>query len=324
MIIYVVLSFLLSVVLGIIILPILKKIKASQIINDYLERHRSKKNTPTMGGIIFIISTLLVIVFLIIENKISITYNFITVLFVFISYFIIGFIDDYLIIKRKTNKGLTENQKFIMQTVVAIVFFYLFLVSGNEPFLWLHIFNLKINIGFLYGLFILFVLIGGSNAVNLTDGLDGLATGLSIISFITMGIITLNTVWLEGYYDISIFCFVLVGSLFGFLLFNKNPAKVFMGDTGSLTLGATLSSIAILTRHEVLLIIIGIVFVIETISVIIQVSYYKLTRKRVFLMAPLHHHLEYKGLSERKIVRILWIIGILGSVLSLLLLKGDL
>ena len=324
MIIYLVLSFIISILLGLILIPVLKKIKASQIINNYLERHRSKKNTPTMGGLIFIISTLIVIIFLILENKISITYNFITVLFVFISYFIIGFIDDFLIIKRKTNKGLTETQKFIMQTIVAIVFFYLFLVSNNEPFLWIHIFNLKLNIGFMYGMFILLVLIGGSNAVNLTDGLDGLATGLSIIAFITIGIITLNTVWLEGYYDIGIFCFVLTGSLLGFLVFNKNPAKVFMGDTGSLTLGATLSSIAILTRHEVLLIIIGIVFVIETISVIIQVGYYKLTKKRIFLMAPLHHHLEYKGLSEKKIVRILWIIGVLGSILSLILLKGDL
>ena len=324
MIIYVVLSFFISLVLGIILIPILKNIKASQIINEYLERHRSKKNTPTMGGLIFIISTLLVVLFLIIENKIKITYNFITILFVFISYSIIGFIDDYLIIKRHNNKGLTENQKFFMQTIVAIVFFYLFLLSGNEPFLWIHIFNLKINIGFLYGLFILFVLIGGSNAVNLTDGLDGLATGLSIIAFITLGIITLNTYWLEGYYDISIFCFILTGSLIGFLVFNKNPAKVFMGDTGSLSLGATLSSIAILTRQEILLILIGIVFVIETISVIIQVSYYKLTKKRIFLMAPLHHHLEYKGLTERKIVKVLWSIGLIGSIISLLIFKGAL
>ena len=172
-------------------------------------------------------------------------------------------------------------------------------------------------------LFILFVLIGGSNAVNLTDGLDGLATGLSVISFLTFGIITNNTVWLEGYKEIGIFCFILAGSLLGFLIFNKNPAKVFMGDTGSLSLGATLATIAILTRHEMLLIVIGIVFVIETLSVIIQVGYYKLTKKRIFKMAPLHHHFEYLGYKETTIVKMFWLVGLIFSIIAILFcLKG--
>ena len=318
MIIYIVIGFLVSVILSILLIPVLRKIKASQIINNYLERHRNKKNTPTMGGIIFILSTLILVVILLIRNKLIMSYNFFTILFVFISYSIIGFIDDYLIIKRKTNKGLTENQKFILQTIIAIVFFYLFLRSGNEPLLWIHTLNIKINLGFIYGLFILFVLIGGSNAVNLTDGLDGLATGLSIISFLTFGIITNNTVWLEGYKEIGIFCFILAGSLLGFLIFNKNPAKVFMGDTGSLSLGATLATIAILTRHEILLIVIGIVFVIETLSVIIQVGYYKLTKKRIFKMAPLHHHFEYLGYKETTIVKMFWLVGLIFSIIAIL------
>ena len=318
MIIYIVIGFLVSVILSILLIPVLKKIKASQIINNYLERHRNKKNTPTMGGITFILSTLILVVILLIRNKLIMSYNFFTILFVFISYSIIGFIDDYLIIKRKTNKGLTENQKFILQTIIAIVFFYLFLRSGNEPLLWIHTLNIKINLGFIYGLFILFVLIGGSNAVNLTDGLDGLATGLSIISFLTFGIITNNTVWLEGYKEIGIFCFILAGSLLGFLIFNKNPAKVFMGDTGSLSLGATLATIAILTRHEILLIVIGIVFVIETLSVIIQVGYYKLTKKRIFKMAPLHHHFEYLGYKETTIVKMFWLVGLIFSIIAIL------
>ena len=318
MIIYIIIGFLVSIILGILLIPVLKNIKASQIINDYLDKHRNKKNTPTMGGIIFILSTFLLVVILLIRNKLVMSYNFFTILFVFISYAIIGFIDDYLIIKRRTNKGLTENQKFILQTVIAIVFFYLFLRSGNEPLLWIHTLNIKINLGFIYGLFILFVLIGGSNAVNLTDGLDGLATGLSVIAFTSFGIITNNTLWLEGYKEIGIFCFILTGALLGFLVFNKHPAKVFMGDTGSLTLGATLSSIAILTRHEILLIVIGIVFVIETLSVIIQVSYYKLTKKRIFKMAPLHHHFEYLGYKETTIVKLFWLVGFIFSIISIL------
>ena len=202
-----------------------------------------------MGGIIFVLSTLITIGLLVMLNKISITYNFLIIIWVFISYSLIGFIYDYLIIKRCFNKGLSENQKFIMQIFIAIIFFYLFMVSGNEPLLWVHTLNIKYDIGFLYGIFILFVLVASSNAVNLTDGLDGLATGLSIIAYFTFGLISWNTGWLLGYGEIAIFCFIMVGSLLGFLVFNSHPAKIFMGDTGSLSLGATLGSIAILTRH---------------------------------------------------------------------------
>ena len=225
---------------------------------------------------------------------------------------------DYLIIKRQTNVGLKEGQKFMMQLVVAIIFFYLFMKSVNEPLLWIHTLGIKCNIGFFYGLFILFILVASSNAVNLTDRLDGLATGLSIIAFLTFGLISWNTGWLMGYEEIAIFCFILVGSLLGFLIFNSNPAKIFMGDTGSLALGATLGTIAILTRHELLLVIIGIVFVIETLSVILQVFYFKITHgKRLFKMAPFHHHLEKCGYDERQIVKFLWIIGLIGSMIAI-------
>ena len=168
----------------------------------------------------------------------------IIVIFTFVSYALIGFIDDFLIIKRHNNKGLSVNQKFFLQLFVAVIFFYLFMKGGNEPLLWIHIFNIKCNIGFWYGLVILFVLVASSNAVNITDGLDGLAGGLSVISFICISIICWNTGWLEGYKDIALFGFILVGCLFGFLIFNTSPAKVFMGDTGSLSLGATLGCIS--------------------------------------------------------------------------------
>lgn len=169
----------------------------------------------------------------------------------------------------------------------------------------------------MYGIFILLVLTSSSNAVNLTDGLDGLAGGLAAIAFFTLGIITLNTGWLEGYIEISIFIFSLIGSLISFLLFNSYPAKIFMGDTGSLALGACMGIIAILTRHEILLIVIGIVFVLETVSCIIQRLYYKLTKKRIFPMTPIHHTFE-QLMPEIEVVKIFWLVGLIGSLLSLL------
>lgn len=310
-------GFILAIILGIIIIPCLKN-KAYQRLSIYLEKkHNSKKGTPTMGGLIFIIPTLITMILLLFFKKISINYSLIIVLITFTCYGLIGFIDDYLIIKRNNNKGLSEHTKLLMQLVVAIIFFYLFIKSGNEPLLWIHSINLKLSIGWLYGIFILFVLVASSNAVNLTDGLDGLATGLSIIAFLTFGIICFNTGWLEGYDSLALFCFVLSGCLMGFLFFNSNPAKIFMGDTGSLALGATLGSIAILTRHEILLVLIGIVFVIETLSCIIQRIYYKFTKKRIFPMTPIHHSFEKKGMNERDIVKLFWVIGLIGSLLAL-------
>lgn len=312
-------SFILAIILGIILIPILRKFKFSQRLSTYLnETHKKKIGTPTMGGFIFIIPSILTIILLLILGKISITYNFLTVIFTFVSYAIIGFIDDYLIIKRNNNAGLSEKAKLILQIIVAIIFFYLFMKAGNEPLLWIHTLGFKLHIGFFYGLFILFVLVASSNAVNLTDGLDGLAGGLSLIAFFTFGIICFNTGWLDGYEEIGLFCFILVGSLLGFLIFNSNPAKVFMGDTGSLALGATLGSIAIVTRHELLLILIGIVFVIETISCLIQRFYYKLTKKRIFPMTPIHHSFEKWGWKEQDIIKLFWIVGFLGASISII------
>lgn len=314
----VMIGFILSLITAFILIPILKKLKIRQSLSVYLERsHTKKQGTPTMGGLIFIIPTILTIVLLLILKKITINYSLLIVLFSFIGYALIGFIDDYLIVIKHNNKGLSEKSKFLMQVVIAIIFFYLFMMGGNEPLLWIHAFNLKLSIGWFYGLFILFVLVASSNAVNLTDGLDGLAGGLSLIAFTTFGIISYNTGWLEGYESVAIFCFILVGSILGFLVFNISPAKVFMGDTGSLALGATLGSIAIMTRHELLLVLIGIVFVIETLSCIIQRIYYKFTKKRLFLMTPIHHTFEKKGFDERDIVKVFWIIGLLASLLAI-------
>lgn len=312
-------GFLFALFYGIVLIPILKKIKASQRLSIYLEEaHHKKIGTPTMGGIIFISSTLTSIILLIILKKINISYSLIIVLFTFISYGLIGFMDDYLIIKRNNNVGLKPSEKMLLQLIVALIYFYLFMISNNEPLLWIHTLGIKINIGWFYGLFILFVLTASSNAVNLTDGLDGLAGGLSAIAFFTFGILSYYTGWLEGYVEVSLFCFILFGAILGFLVFNVNPAKVFMGDTGSLCLGATLGGVAILTRHEVLLIVIGIVFVIETLSCILQTTYYKLTHKRLFPMAPIHHSFEKCGWRELDIVRLFWIVGLVASMISIM------
>lgn len=313
----VMIGFLFSLLIGMILIPYLKE-KAYQRLNMYLIRkHKNKEHTPTMGGFIFIIPTIITTILFYFTGKISFSYNLLIIFFVFIGYAFIGFLDDYLIIKRNNNKGLSESSKLFLQTIVALVFFYLFNLADNESLLWIHAFHIKLDIGFLYGLFILLCLIASSNAVNITDGLDGLSAGLSIIALSTFGIITWNTDWLLGYSDIAIFIFILVGSILGFLVYNVNPARVFMGDTGSLCLGATLASIAILTRHELLLIVIGFVFVIEMLSVILQRYYYKLTKKRILPMAPIHHSFEKWGYNERDIVKLFWIVGFICSMIAI-------
>ena len=275
-------GFIAATFFGLIVIPFLKKIKLGQNINVYVEAHKSKAGTPTMGGIIFIIPTLLTTLFLLFTNKIEYSVNLMIVLFVFVSYGFIGFLDDYLSIKRKTNKGLTQWQKLFLQFIVALVFYVLYSqFTEADSYLRISLLGISLNLKWFYGVFILFLLVGSSNAVNLTDGLDGLAGGLSVIAFLAFGLIAWGSWWIEGYKDLGIFCFILVGSVLGFLVYNTHPAKVFMGDTGSLTLGATLATIAILTAHEISLAVIGGVFVIETLSVIIQIFSVVVLKRRV-------------------------------------------
>lgn len=305
-------GFLLSALTGLVLIPILKKLKASQRISIYVkETHAKKSGTPTMGGLIFIIPTLVTTLILFLLGKMEFSTNLVIVVFVMLAYAIVGFIDDYLIIKRKSNLGLTEVQKFFGQIIIAIIFFYLYMKSGAETLLWIDALGIKVNIGWLYGLLVLFFLVGFSNAVNITDGLDGLAGGLSVISFLVLGLVSWATSWLAGYEDIALFCFILVGSLMGFLIFNTNPAKVFMGDTGSLALGGVMATIAILTRHELLLVVIAGVFVIETLTVILQIFWIKVLHRKLFLMTPIHHHFEKLGWNERDIVKLFWVVGLI-------------
>ena len=312
-------GFILSIICALIIIPLLKKLHVNQKISVFLNKsHKNKDGIPTMGGIIFIIPTILTVIILLLFHKIEYSSNLFIILFVFIGYALLGFIDDFLIIRRGKNECLTEIQKLFGQLVIAIIFFFIFLKSGHETILNIHTLGIKINMGWVYGLFLLFVLVASSNAVNITDGLDGLAGGLSAIAFLAFGLISWGSNWVSGNSDIAVFCFILVGSLLGFLVFNTNPAKVFMGDTGSLALGATLASVAILSNHEITLIIVAGVFVLETITCIIQTISMIFFHKKVFLMTPIHHHFEKLGYKEADIVKGFWVFGLIFSMLGIL------
>ena len=312
-------GFIVSIFAGLILVPLLRKIKVNQSLSVYLEKtHKEKEGTPTMGGLIFIIPTLVSIGVLLLLHKIEFSANLFIVIFVFLSYALLGFIDDFLIIKRHNNEGLTVMQKLIGQILIAVAFYFIYMNSGAKPVIELYTLGIKFNLGWFYGLFILFMLVASSNAVNITDGLDGLAGGLSMIVFLTFALISGNAPAIQGSSDISVFCFVLVGCLLGFLAFNSRPAKVFMGDTGSLALGATLASIAIITKHELTFIVVMGVFIFETLTCIIQTISMVYFHKKVYLMTPYHHHLEKLGWNERDIVIAFWCIGLLLSFAAIL------
>lgn len=315
----VMIGFIVSIIIGIILLPILRKLKVKQSLSTYLfKKHKEKEGTPTMGGLIFVFATIISTFLLLIMGKISFSYNLLIVMFVFIAYAVLGFIDDYLIIKRRNNIGLTEIQKLMGQIFIALIFFYIYMRSGAKPILEIYTLGIEINMGWFYGVFLLFMLVASSNAVNITDGLDGLAGGLSVIAYLTFGLIAANSAVIPGCSDIAVFVFVLVGALIGFLAFNSRPAKVFMGDTGSLALGGTLAAIAIITKHELTFVVVAGVFVFETLVCLIQIISMVYFHKKVFLMTPFHHHLEKLGWNERDIVVTFLCIGLLLSMAAIL------
>lgn len=316
-------GFVISVITGFITIPILKKINFRQKINTLInKRHMQKQGTPTLGGVIFILPTIIALIMLYIKKSITISHNLVILIFVFLSYGAIGFIDDYLKIKRKDSisgsEGLKSWQKFVLQVLIAIIFFFIYRSYGGTGDLTLSLFGWNFPMGWAYGLFILLVLVATTNAVNISDGLDGLAGGLSIFAFTAFGLIAWNTTWLDGYQELAIFCFLLIGSLAGFLLFNSHPARVFMGDSGSLALGGALATVAVLTRHEFSLILVGGVFVIETLSSLIQIVAIRKFHKKVFLKAPLHHHFEELGWAETDIVKLFWSVGFILAMFGII------
>lgn len=308
-------GFLVSAGLGLVLIPILKKLRVGQKISVFVgEAHRKKEGTPTMGGLIFIIPTVAATLGLIITGKINYTSNLGIVLLVFIGYACIGFLDDFLSIRKGNNEGLTTYQKLFMQVLIAIGFFYIYMRSGGQTSWVVGTLHIDLEFGWLYGLVILFILVGASNAVNLTDGLDGLAGGLSAIAFIAFALISLSV----GFEDIGIFSLILVGSLVGFLIFNTHPAKVIMGDTGSLALGAVMGAIAILTHRELTLLVVASVFIIETLSVILQTFWVVVLKRKLFLMTPIHHHFEKLGWKETDIVKLFWVVGLILSMAGII------
>ena len=310
----------------------LASMQVGQYIRDDGPRsHFDKAGTPTMGGTLIILS---VTVSILLWSDWT-NYFVWIVLFVTLGYGLIGFIDDYLMQVKKQSKGLTVRKKLILQAIVALITGYLVYASPNFstvvtiPFFK----NVSPDFGWGYILFAAFVIVGASNAVNLTDGLDGLAIGPVIIAATTYmifayvsghvkiaGYLQLN--YVSGAGELSIFCGALAGAGLGFLWFNAYPAQIFMGDVGSLSLGAFLGTVAVITKQEILLALVGGLFVIEALSVIFQVGFFKMTSgKRIFRMAPLHHHFELKGWPEPKVIVRFWIIAIALALLAMSTLK---
>ncbi|MDQ0350523.1 phospho-N-acetylmuramoyl-pentapeptide-transferase [Alkalibacillus filiformis] len=301
-------AFLIAVLLSPILIPFLRRLKFGQSIREEgPESHQAKSGTPTMGGVMIIFSVVATTLILVLRDPQTLfSTELFILLFVLIGYGLIGFLDDFIKITKKRNLGLTSKQKMFFQLIIAIVVYIILYNSAFPTDVAIPGTNFSIDLGWAYGILILIMLVGASNAVNLTDGLDGLVAGTASIAFAAFGIIG----WAFGMpTEVVIFTFAVVGALLGFLVFNSHPAKVFMGDTGSLAIGAAIAIIAILMKLEILLIIIGGVFVIETLSVIIQVISFKATGKRVFKMSPLHHHYELVGWSEWRVVITFWAVG---------------
>lgn len=302
------------ILLAPICIPILHRLKFGQSIRaEGPKSHQKKSGTPTMGGI-FLIAGIVAATLIMAEWNTEIF----LALFILLGHFILGFVDDYLKVVRKHNQGLLARYKLAGQILIVIVTTFVAseLLTDFSPTIWIPIINTTINAGSFYLLFMLIVMVGASNAVNLTDGLDGLASGCMAIAASCYAVICLLT----GHDDLAIFCAATVGACIGFLKFNFHPAKVFMGDTGSLALGGAFAAVGILTRTEILLAIVGFVFVCEALSVILQVISFKTTGQRIFRMSPLHHHFELGGWSEIKVVFVFWTVGLIFGVLGLTML----
>ena len=276
------------------------------------QSHMHKKGTPTMGGISFIVSIVISLIVAMFLDSSNIKYY---VLFIYttISFSIIGYIDDMLIVVKKKNDGLAPRKKLMLQILFSVIFYILVTFIYKEVnYIHIPVFDYNLNISYFYIIFLVFWQTGFSNAVNLTDGLDGLATSVTIITTSTFALLAYK----ENNFPVLVFCLTIVGALLGFLKFNRNPAKIFMGDTGSLALGGILAAISVILHKEIAFLFIGLVYILETLSVIIQVAYFKKTGKRIFKMSPLHHHFELSGYGEVKTVYIFVTIAVISSAIG--------
>ncbi|CAI9386143.1 phospho-N-acetylmuramoyl-pentapeptide-transferase [Niallia sp. Sow4_A1] len=307
------LGFLITVLISPFFIPFLRRLKFGQSIREEGPKsHQKKTGTPTMGGLMIIFS--IVVTTLVMINKFSEpTIKTYLLLLVLVGFGLLGFLDDFIKVVMKRNLGLTSRQKLLGQIIISLIFYFVLRENEFSTAISIPFVDKPLELGWFYALFIIFWLVGFSNAVNLTDGLDGLVSGTSAVAFGAFAVLA----WSQSQFEISIFSVAIVGAVLGFLVFNAHPAKVFMGDTGSLALGGAIAAIAILTKLEILLILIGGVFVIETLSVILQVISFKSTGRRIFRMSPLHHHYELVGWSEWRVVVTFWTVGLLFAALGI-------
>ncbi|UHA74127.1 phospho-N-acetylmuramoyl-pentapeptide-transferase [Paenibacillus sp. 481] len=307
-------SFILAVILGPLCIPILKRLKfGQQVREDGPQSHLKKSGTPTMGGVIILLAfTLAFLKFSVMDT------DFYVMLFATLGFGLIGFLDDYIKIIFKRSLGLTAMQKLFGQLFFAIVICVILAQSGHSEVISIPGTSLSLDLGFFYYPFIIFMFLAITNAVNFTDGVDGLLSGTSSIAFAGFAIIALQMSEISA----AVGAAAMIGAVLGFLVYNAHPAKVFMGDAGSLGIGGAIAAVAILTKTELLFLVIGGIFVIEILSVIIQVVSFKTRGKRVFKMSPIHHHFELTGWSEWRVVITFWTVGILLAGLGLWINKG--
>ena len=309
-------AFVITTILGPVFIPVLRRIKAGQIIReDGPKAHQTKAGTPTMGGLMIILAVVITCISMTIRQGVGSEMGILLVSFVLCG--LIGFCDDFIKVVKKRNLGLTALQKLIFQIVIAVILaVYQSKVSSFGTSIYVPVVKDYIDLGWFYIPFVAFVLVAMVNAVNLTDGLDGLAGGCTAITALFLAITGAGI----GYTSSSIFSAAIAGACFGFLLFNRYPAKVFMGDTGSLALGGALAAAAVMMNIELILPVAGGIFVAEVVSDIIQVVSFKTRGKRIFRMAPLHHHFELGGWKETKVVIVFWTITLLLCILSTFML----
>ena len=303
-----------TLVFGKIGIPLLQRLKAQQSIReDGPQAHLAKAGTPTMGGL-FMMLALVVAVCIVPPYSVTLW----MLLFLTLGHGALGFSDDFIKAVKHRNLGLTAKQKLLGQAVLAIIFCYISIAYAALPTtLWIPLVDITVDLGYAYYVLAFIIILGTTNAVNLTDGLDGLATGISAIAGAAFAVVGL----LVGSLSVTFFGIIVSAVCLGFLYFNANPAKVFMGDTGSLALGGAFAGMAIATKTELLLIVIGFVFVVEALSVILQVASFKTRGVRIFRMSPIHHHFELGGWSEQKVVYVFWAVSLVMALLGIALLS---
>ncbi len=303
-----------TLVFGKIGIPLLQRLKAQQSIReDGPQAHLAKAGTPTMGGL-FMMLALVITVCIVPPYSVTLW----MLLFLTLGHGLLGFSDDFIKAVKRRNLGLTAKQKLLGQAVLAVIFCYISIAYAALPTtLWIPLVDSTVDLGYAYYILAFIIILGTTNAVNLTDGLDGLATGISAIAGAAYAVVGL----LVGSLSVTFFGIIVSAVCLGFLYFNANPAKVFMGDTGSLALGGAFAGMAIATKTELLLIVIGFVFVVEALSVILQVASFKTRGVRIFRMSPIHHHFELGGWSERKVVYVFWSVSLVMALLGIALLS---